>query len=101
MGNHSEEIIYKPRANRSIKAISKYIRDKGYPDTSEKYAARLYDFGDSLANFPEKYPVCRFKKLADRNLRCAVFEQNYIFIYKTIHHRLVIYNVVHGRAIRY
>lgn len=100
MGIETEKIIYKPKATNSIKAISQYISEKGYQETSEKFAERLYTFGDSLLIFPGKYPLCRFLKLAKRMLHCAVFEQNYIFIYKVIQSRLVVYNIVNTKAMK-
>ena len=60
----------------------------------------MLEFGDSLSFFPDKYPLCRFAKLAKRHLRCAVFENTYLFVYKVEKSRLVIYNVIHGRALK-
>jgi plasmid stabilization system protein ParE len=94
------KIIFKQEAKESIRDIAFYIELRGYPETAEKYTQRLLSFGESLLVFPEKYPICRFPKFAKRNLHCAVFEQNYIFIYKVIHKQLVIYNVIHGNALK-
>ncbi len=100
MAAETQKIEWKKEADRSIAGIAYYITEKGFPETSKKYADRLYAFGESLLVFPEKYPVCRFQKLAKRMMRCAVFEQNYIFIYKTIQGKLFIYNVIHGKALK-
>jgi len=59
----------------------------------------LFDFGESLADFSEKYPVCRKEAWVKRNLRCAIFKKNYIFLYKLVKNELVIFNVVHVRTI--
>jgi plasmid stabilization system protein ParE len=75
------KVIYEPKAEQSIFRISVYISEKGYKETAVKFTDRLYNFGDSLALFPEKYPVCKKPLLAKRKLRCAVFKKNYIFIY--------------------
>lgn len=100
MGSKTEEIVYKPKAIKSIKEISKYIAEKGYPETAEKYSDRLFTFGESLLAFHEKYPFCRFPKLSKRNLRCAIFEQHYVFIYKKVRTELIIYNVVHSKTLK-
>jgi len=93
------KITYKKRSATSIYNIGLYIEDKGYPITANKFIDKLYEFGNSLANFPEKYPVCRKKVWVMRYLRCAVFKKDYIFIYKLINDELIIYNVVHTRTI--
>jgi len=100
MGKETKEVIFKPQAIKSIQAISQYIAYKGYRETAENFAGRLYSFAESLAIFPEKYPVCRFVKLAKRMMRCAIFEQNYVFIYKRVEHSLTIFNVIHCRALK-
>ena len=92
-------VFYHVEAENSISKIGAYIEENGYPETAERFADRLYAFGESLLIFSDKYPVCRFPKLAKRHFRCAVFEQNYIFIYKMLNKQLIIYNVIHGRAI--
>jgi plasmid stabilization system protein ParE len=94
------KIIFRQEAKESIRDIAFYIELCGYPETAEKYTQRLLSFGESLLVFPDKYPICRFPKLAKRNLHCAVFEQNYIFIYKVIHDQVLIYNVVHGSVLK-
>ena len=88
-------VIYAPKANKSILRIIAYIENKGYPETAEKFSDKLYDFGNSLVLFPEKYQICRNLQLAKRKMRCAVFHKNYIIVYKTLKNNLVIYNVIH------
>ena len=90
------EVIYEPKAEQSIFKISIYIAKKGYKETAVKFTNILYDFGDSLTLFPEKYPVCKKSILAKRKLRCAIFKKNYIFIYKIIKNELIIFNVIHS-----
>jgi plasmid stabilization system protein ParE len=93
-----EKVIFRDRAKQAVLNIVLYIELKGYPETAEKFAVRLVQFGYSLANFPDKYPICKKLILAKRNLHCAVFDKNYIFIYKVINKRLVIYNVINVRT---
>ncbi len=93
-----KEIIYRDKARQSILNIVIYIELNGYPENAEKFLARLIEFGNSLAILPGKYPVCIKQTLAKRNLHCAVFDINYIFIYKIVNKRLVIYNVINART---
>ena len=76
-----------------------YISGKGYQSTAKKFADRLFDFGDSLAAFPKKYPLCRHRQYFKRMYRCAVFEKSYIFIYKIEKNRIVIYNITHVKRL--
>lgn len=100
MASETQKIEWRKEAAQSIASIADYISEKGFSETSKQYAGRLYAFGESLLVFPGKYPICRFQKLAMRNLRCAVFEHNYIFIYKIVKHILIIYNVIHGKRLK-
>src|SRR5438105_786552 len=79
----------------SLIAIADYIEIKGYPDTALKFIGRMEKFSKTLTDFPDKYPICRNLKFAKRNYHCAVFENNYMFLYKTDGKRLIIYNVIH------
>jgi plasmid stabilization system protein ParE len=99
MDNGTIKTVYKEKAATSIYNIGFYIEAKGYPVTANKFISELFDFGDSLQTFPDKYPICRKKVWANRKLRCAVFKKNYIFIYKLIGDELVIFNVVHSKTI--
>jgi plasmid stabilization system protein ParE len=89
------QIEYLPKASKAISRISFYLKGKGYPETAYKFNDELYDFGNSLVHFPEKYPFCRKPLLFKRKYRCAVFKKNYIFIYRVFKTKLVIYNVIH------
>jgi hypothetical protein len=59
----------------------------------------MIDFGDTLGNFPKKYAACRHQKLRDKNFRCAVFKKNWVFIYKAINEKVIIYNIIHAKSI--
>lgn len=95
-----DDVIFLKGAEISIFQIYSYIVLLGYPETSENFIERLYSFGYSIAHFPNKYPICRFKKFAKRKLHCAIFENSYIFIYKIINHKVVIYNVIHTKTLK-
>jgi len=91
----NEKIIFREKAKCSIRDIAFYIEQKGYPETAEKFTEKLVNFGNSLAGFPDAYPVCKQLQFFRRNMRCAVFHRNYIFIYKVVNNILIIYNVIH------
>ena len=92
------KIVLTEEASDNIDGITLYITEKGYPDTAHKFRKKLYDFARSLVIFPEKYTISRHEKYKKRKLRCAPYK-NYIFIYKVIRNKLVIYNIVHGSAV--
>lgn len=93
------KVIINPKAEKSIAAIAEYIREKGYPETAESYLDRMKEFAHSLTVFPEKYALCRQKRFSFRSFRCAVFESNYIFVYKAVREKLIIYNVIHCKRL--
>ena len=100
MEKEKRDVIFQPEAQDSIFHIYCYIAKKGYPETAEKFYDELYDFGYTLNNFPEKYPICRQARFRKRKMHCAVFHKNYIFLYKVVKDKLIIYNVIHGKALR-
>jgi plasmid stabilization system protein ParE len=93
-------IEIKKRANTNIKKLVAYISDKGYPNTAEKYAARLYDFLFSLANHPNAYAICRNEKWAIKNYHCAIFEGAYVIPFKVKSNIVYVMNVVHGSKLK-
>ena len=105
------KVILRKKAQNSIAAITEYIDKQGYPDTAYKFSVRLEKFSETLAVFPDKYSICRHPQFAKHNYHCAVFEDNYIFVYKVVRQQprkirisplaqLVIYNVIHGRRLK-
>lgn len=94
------KVIFKEVARISIRETALSIEKKGYPETALKFAERFYQFGNTLADFPDKYRLCRFPKFSKRSLHCAVFERTYIFTYKVVKNKLVIYNVIHTKTLK-
>lgn len=90
-----EKIIFREKAKRSIRDIAFYIEHRGYPETAEKFAEKLVQFGNSLVGIPKLYPICKQTQLAKYKLHCAVFHKNYIFVYKFVKNTLIIYTVIH------
>jgi plasmid stabilization system protein ParE len=94
-----QRVVYSRIAHDQILAIMLFIAKNGYPDTALKFCDLLYDFGESLGSFPEKYPVCHREPFKMRNLRCAVFK-NYVFIYSNGFETVRILGVIHSSRLR-
>ncbi len=86
-----EEVVFREKAKKAICDVAIYISEEGYPDNAAKFAEKRILFGFSLANFPQKFPKCRYEQFSGRQLHCAVFEK-YVFIYKVLNHQVIIYN---------
>ena len=80
------KVIFKEKARLAIRDIACFIETKGYPETAEKFIKKLFEFGNSLNFFPNAYPVCKQKQFAIKQIHCAVFHKNYIFIYRMMKH---------------
>ncbi|MCD4790236.1 MAG: type II toxin-antitoxin system RelE/ParE family toxin [Bacteroidales bacterium] len=93
------EVIFRRSASEDIANISYYITTKGYPENAKRFVDKLHKFGESLGIFPEKYTICRHKQFARKNFHCAVFDKNYVFVYKIETARIVIYNVIHTKRL--
>ena len=89
------KIIFKETARIAIRKIACFIETQGYPETAENFTNKLFEFGNSLADFPDAYIVCKQKRLALKHMHCAVFHGNYIFVYKLVKSTLIIYNIIH------
>ena len=62
---------------------------------------RLIDFGDSLADFPNKFPLCRYEQFSENEFHCALFEKNYVFVYKIKDQQVIVYSIVQVKHKRY
>lgn len=87
-------LIWRTSAINALEDIYNYIASEN-PENAFVFTERLIDFWESLAIFPNKYRICRFKKYALRGYHCAVFEKNYMFVYSTIGSKLYIYKIHH------
>jgi plasmid stabilization system protein ParE len=94
------QVVFGKRAKTAIETTTLHIEESGYPDTAIDFAQRLSNFGYTLADFPNKYPLCRFLRFSKRNYRCAVFESNYIYVYKQVKNQLRIYNIIHTKRLK-
>ena len=86
-------LIWRKTALNAIEDIYFYIAEES-PQNAEIFIERLISFGENLVVFPNKYRTCRFPKYARKSYHCAVFEKNYMFIYK-IKNNTVYINMIH------
>lgn len=93
-------IILKIKAQKSISEIAEYIENNGFPDTAISFITRIEKFTESLVIFPNKYPICRQQKFAKRSYHCAVFESDYIFVFKVVRKQLIIHNIIHCKRLK-
>lgn len=88
------KLYWRSSALKSIESIYNYIAVSN-PANAAVFIERMIRFGESLAVFPDKYGLCRFELLAKRNYHCAVFEKNYMVIYKVTDVKITICKIVH------
>lgn len=98
MDKQSYQVIWKERAKKSLQNIFLYIY-KDSPENAIKFNDKLIEFGESIGYIPEKYPISRHKSYKKRNFRSATFKKNYVFLYKIIDNKIVIFNIVHAKRI--
>ncbi|MBI5219532.1 MAG: type II toxin-antitoxin system RelE/ParE family toxin [Bacteroidia bacterium] len=96
MQNVEFGVKWSEKAENSIISIMNYISDRGSPENAITFFNKLEAFGNSLAILPSKFLVCRQSRLARYNYRCAVFHENYIFVYRITKTAVIIINVVHA-----
>jgi len=98
MGPDSNLVRWRARARNSLQFLYDYISIDA-PLNAGKYINRLIDFGDSLAIFPNKYPLCRYERFSENEFHCAIFEKNHVFVYKIKDQHIIIYNIVHVKRL--
>ena len=69
-------VVWQYNAEKSLLKFHKFIAADS-PKNADRFIDRLFEFGNTLNNFPEKYPLNRFPKYKNRNYRTAVFEHDY------------------------
>jgi plasmid stabilization system protein ParE len=94
--NKKINVVFSPKAEKSLFLIAFYIGVKGYPNNAVNFYQRLIEFGDSLGNMPEKHNLCRHKIFAKHKYRCAVYKSSYVFIYKITDKSVIIMNIIHS-----
>jgi hypothetical protein len=98
MEKEKVKVVYLKSAKINIANIGLWIDWKGYSETAEKFMKKLYEFGDSIALMPEKYPICRDQRLAKAGMHCVEYK-GWVFIFKPYRNLVVIYNIVHCKTL--
>ena len=78
----------------SLKANNRIFSIADYIEHEIKMPEKLISFGQTLIDFPLKYPICKNEKLSKRNLRCAVFDKKWIFAYKVTENYVIIKDII-------
>jgi plasmid stabilization system protein ParE len=94
------EVEILPLAIQAIEEACNYIAQQGYPERANSYHhERLRNFALSLGTMPLKYAKCKRQQYAIFQLRCAIFENTYIFAYQIFEYKVLIVDVVHGKKL--
>jgi plasmid stabilization system protein ParE len=93
MEQRSIQVIWQKRAENALSRFHQYIA-KNNPQNARQFIDRMVDFGETLGDFPDKFPISRFPRFADRNYHSAVFEHDFIFFYRVKGKKLFICNVI-------
>jgi plasmid stabilization system protein ParE len=93
------EIIFSETAKQAVVKIALYIAEQGFPDNALKFTQQLIKFGYSLQSFPYSFPECRNSSFKKAKFRCAIFQKDYLFLYRVYHKKIIIQNIIHCRAI--
>ncbi|MFW0716185.1 hypothetical protein [Pedobacter sp. N23S346] len=71
----SRKITIKEYVVESIAAISWYIESEGLPATAEKFADRVYNFIEKLADSRKRYRTCRDTERFLMGYKCIIYEK--------------------------
>ncbi len=76
-----------------LQSVHEYIETYS-DDSADKFIDRIFSFCENFSTFPASNPICRFEIFAQKGYRCAVFEKQYIIVYK-VDVRIDIIAVIH------
>jgi plasmid stabilization system protein ParE len=51
---------------------------------AEKYIDRIFTFCENFAVFPNSNPICRSSYLQEKGYHCAVFDKQYVIVYRIL-----------------
>lgn len=62
---------------------------------AEDYIEKIFAFCENFAIFPESNPICRFISLQSKGYRCAIFDKQYIIVYR-VSQRIDVLAIIHS-----
>jgi plasmid stabilization system protein ParE len=96
------KVVLKPTAEIAIVEIANYISETiKMPETAEKYTDRLLQFAHQISATPQAYGLCKYPIWEIKNLQCAIFDKTWIFAFKLIKNKVVIYYIKNGKLLNY
>jgi toxin ParE1/3/4 len=87
------KVTWHPDALQTLRESFEYIKEQS-PQNAFLVLEQLLDFGDQLALFPDKFPLCKKSVLKRKKLHCVVY-LSHTFIYGIRKNQLLIFNLVH------
>ena len=93
-------VFFTKSARDTIVSLANYLADEiQMPATAERYANKMFEFGNQLSKVATAYTLCKEKSWAKRKLRCATFDKKWVFAYRQNKTNLVIYHIKLGKLI--
>lgn len=91
------ELVIKKSAFESIELLVDYLIEVvKMPNTARGYALKMIAFAESLSENPFAHAICRQYRLSKKNLRCAVFDKKWIFVYSVNETHVIIKDIIWG-----
>ncbi len=92
MEQRNIQVVWDKRAVNALMKLHKHIAENN-PENAIRFINRMKDFGNSLGDFPEKFPHNLFEKYATLGYHTAVFESDYVFFYRIKNKKLHICSI--------
>jgi hypothetical protein len=95
-------VLFKPSAEKTIIELADYITEQiSMPATANKYIDKLLLFANSISNIPNTFPICKYPPWKRKNLCCVTFNKTWVFAFKIVKEKVVIYHIVNGKLLNY
>ena len=96
------KVVLKPSAEHAIASITDYISATiQMPETAIKYVDKLLQFAESLGNTSNAYTLCKYPNWKRRNLQCVTYDKTWIFAFRVIKNKVVIFYIKNGKLLNY
>jgi len=95
------KVYFTSKARNDILQLVKYVTDEiKMPETALTYADKMKEFADkTIGGTHSAFSICRNNFLALQNLKCATFDKKWVFAFKVIKNKVVIFHVINGKLL--
>ena len=95
------KIVIKESVADSIAEVAWFIESRGLVTTAEKFADKVYDFFEKLADSRRSHAVCRDPEHAAIGYRCIAYRKKYTVVFLETDDEIMFCEFIPSKNIRW